>query len=334
MTDPRWHATTFRFRFQLGEWTFAARRFPVARLDAHFTELGSNADELHLPVDDFPDADCFIVLSQPIADKLPVVSQHEGTFRFAPHQYQHSCVKVEGDFETYLKAQFPKDRKKKFLYKVRKYCQHVGSDKPFRQYRTADELREFYRHAAALSARTYQGQLVNKGFDSEDVEQWARLAAEGKARGWLLFHGERVVAFVAGRELTPGVFLDDFIGYDPEYSDFGPGNMLHYFALEEAFRDKFCRLWDFGEGEGSHKTRFGNVHLSCADLYCFPRARPAAMALFAAQAGLHFASRGAVTALERLQLKDRIKKLLRGQASAAQATAAAPAVETGGGDSA
>ena len=330
MTDDRWIATTMRFRFQLGEWTFAARRLPIARLDAHFTDLGPDPDGLVLPLDGFAEADCFVVLSQPIAGPLPVVTQHQGTIRFAPHQYQHSCVRIEGDFEPYLKAQFPRDRKKKFLYKVRKFCQHVGSEQPFRQYRSEAEMREFYRHAAALSARTYQGKLLGKGFDAEDVDEWARDAAAGRARGWLLFHGERVVAFVAGRQQSPEVFLDEYIGYDPEYADFGPGNLLHYFALEQAFAERFCRLWDFGEGEGSHKSRFGNVHLSCADLFHFPPRRPAALALFASQAGLHFASRGAVLALERLQLKERLKKVLRGQAT----TAAAPAVDTGGGDSA
>lgn len=315
MIDTRWIDTSMRFRFQLGEWTFAARRRKVARLDAHFAELTDEPGHLELPLHRFPQADCFVVLSQPVQERLPVLMRHQGTIRFVPHQYQHSCVRVEGDFESYLKAQFPKDRKKKFLYKVRKFCQHVGSDQPFRQYRTADEMRTFYRHAAALSSHTYQGKLLGKGFGAESEEEWVREAAAGRARGWLLFHGDRPIAFIAGRELAPGVFLDDYIGYDPAYADFGPGNMLHYFALQQAFSERFCRLWDFGEGEGSHKARFGNLHRQCADLFHFPARRPTALALLASQAGLHFASRGAVHALERLQLKERVKKGLRDQAA-------------------
>jgi hypothetical protein len=321
----RWHQTTMRFRFQLGEWTFARRVLEVASLDAHFTELAASPESLALPLERFGDVWCYVVLSQPIGDKLPVLGTHQGTVRWAPHQYQHSAVKIEGDFEAYMKGQFPKDRTKKFRYKVRKLCQHVGNDKPWKQYRTPDEFREFWRHMDTLQNVGYQQKLLGKGLTDERAEQWAQ---SGSARGYLLFHGDKPIAYIAGRE-RDRIFYDEYIGYDPNYRDWSPGNVLQYFVLERVFADKDLLLWDFLEGEGQHKTMFGNVSQLCADLYFFPR-RPKAMALFASQAGLHFASRGAVEALDRLQLKDKVKRMLRGQPAAGGPAAEAT---TGGGES-
>lgn len=328
MTDARWHMTTMRFRWQVGEYTFARRTLDVAVIDDHFTTLGSDVDALALPLGQFDRAWCFAVMSHPIVDKLPILARQQGTIRWAPHQYLHSAVKIEGDFEAYMKQQFPKDRTKKFRYKVRKLLQHIGSDKPMRVYRSADEFREFYRHMNALQELGYQQKLLGKGLTDERLALWL----QGKVRGYLLFHGEKPVAYIAGRE-RDGIFYDEFIGYDPAYRDLSPGNVLQYLALERVFAEKDLRLWDFMEGEGQHKQMFGNVSQLCADLYFFPTT-PRSMALFASQAGLHFASRKAVETLERLHVKDRVKKLLRGQAGGAAAATDAPAAAaTGGGDS-
>lgn len=320
--DDRWHQTTMRFRFQLGEWTFARRMLDVAELQVHFTGLGADPDSLRLPLDRFADAWCYTVMSHPIADKLPVVGTHQGTLRWAPHQYRHFAVKIDGPFDAYFKEKFPGERGKKFRYKVRKLCKHVGSDKPMRQYRTAEEFREFYRHMVAVSQLGYQHKLLGIGLTEERLELWLR----GQVRGYLLFHGDKPIAYIAGRE-RDGIFYDELIGYDPAYRDFSPGNILQYLVLESVFADKDLALWDFMEGEGLHKAIFGNLAQPCADLYFFPP-RPKSMALFTSQAGLHFASRGAVGVLERFHLKDRVKKFLRGQAAAAD-----PAPATGGGDS-
>ena len=317
MTSDHWQATSMRFRFQLGEWTFAARRLPVAVLDAHFTELGADADSIDLPLGRFDDAWCYVVLSQPVPERLPIVATHQGTVRLATHQYNHSVVRIEGDFESYMKGQFPKDRTKKFRYKVRKLCQHLGADKPWREYRTADQFREFYRHMSALQDLGYQQKLLGKGLSPAGAEEWAQ---SGQARGYALFHGDKPIAYIAGR-LKGGVFYDEYIGYDPSYRDWSPGNVLQYFVLEKVFADKDVALWDFLEGEGQHKTMFGNVARQCADLFFFPRT-PKSLALFASQAGLHFASRGMVGALDRLHLKERVKRMLRGQPAPAAAAAA------------
>jgi hypothetical protein len=263
-----WRRTTLRFRFQLGEWTLASRRIHAAVLARHFLELGG-LEELAPPRDDFADCACFAVMSQPVAGRLPLVAWQSGLLRYAPHQYEHAVVLFEGDFERYLKTQFPRERKRKLQYQVRRLCQHVGSDAPVRDYRSEAELREFYRLATALSARTYQMKLLGRGLANEPVEQWARLASRGGARGWILMHGERPIAFIAGR-VRGGVFEDEYIGYDPAYARLGPGNVLQYLVLEQLFAERSYRVWDFGEGEGLHKSRFANLCVPCADLYYFP----------------------------------------------------------------
>lgn len=306
--DGSWRRTSFRFRLQLGEWTFAAYHAPTVVRGDHFLELGP-LDELKLPRDQFADCACFVVLSQPVERRLPLLSRHQGLWRYAPHQYEHAIVRLQGSFESYLQAQFPGERKKKLQYQVRRLCQKVGNDQPVREYRGEAEFRRFYRLATALSERTYQMRLLGRGLADESVDEWAALAARDQARGWILFHDARPIAFIAGR--TRGdVFEDEYIGYDPEYAKLGPGTVLHYLVLQRLFAEGRFSAWDFGEGEALHKERFANLLVPCADLYFFPP-RAESLALLTSQASLHLASRGAVTLLDRLHLKGRIKSLLR-----------------------
>lgn len=302
-----WTRTTMRFRFQIGEWTFAARRLPIAVPDKYFLQLGEAAS-ITLP-QGFDDCICYVILSQPLSKRLPLLSWHAGMLRYAPHQYEHAIVIFDSDFETYLSTQFPRDRKKKLLYLVRRLCRHLGSDAPVRDYRSEAEFHEFHRMVTTLSSRTYQTRLLGRSIADERLDEWARLAGEGKARGWLLFHGERPIAFIAGR-VRGDIFDNEYIGYDPEYADFGPGNVLQYFVLKQLFAEKGYRVWDFGEGEGLHKSRFANRRVPCGDLYYFPLRGPS-LALLTSQAALHIGSRSAVGALDRLHLKERVKRLLR-----------------------
>jgi hypothetical protein len=309
MSD-RWTETTFHFRFQLGEVAFAARAFPIARREGSFIDFAPAPDALELPRELDDRVVAYVVMSQPIGAPLPRVSLHRGTVRWAAHQYRHHYVRFAGTFDEYLKKQFSGQARNGLKRKVRKYCDQVKNQNPFREYRTPEELRVFYRHARQVSLRTYQEKLLGKGLPDGAEDEWAELAAQGIGRGYLLFDGDKPVAYMTG-ELRNGILLNDYQGFDPDYRNLSPGIVLQYLALQPLFANPDnVRIWDFGEGEGPHKELFATDSLLCADLFHFPR-RPRALALFAAEAGLHFASRGIVGVLDRYGLKERVKRLLR-----------------------
>ena len=70
------------------------------------------------------------------------------------------------------------------------------------------------------------------------------------------------------------------------------------------------RLFDYGQGEGTHKQTFSTDSVRCADLYYFRRSLRVGF-LVALHGGLDGLSRKVGAILQRLGLKSRIKKLFR-----------------------
>ena len=97
---------------------------------------------------------------------------------------------------------------------------------------------------------------------------------------------------------------------DPDASELSPGNVLQISILEWVFREKPCAYFDFGEGQSQYKEFYATDQVPCADLYFFPRDLRG-YALFGAQAGLHYLSRGIVMGLERAGVKEKVKGFLR-----------------------
>jgi CelD/BcsL family acetyltransferase involved in cellulose biosynthesis len=132
------------------------------------------------------------------------------------------------------------------------------------------------------------------------------------ARGYLLFHAEKPIAYIFC-PAQDGNLLYQFLGHDPEYERWSPGTVLQYLALESLFAEGRFRTFDFTEGEGAHKEFFANRSVLCADIYYF-RKSPKNYLIVGLHAGLYAASRGATRLLDRLGLKARIKKLIRSRA--------------------
>jgi hypothetical protein len=314
MTDEaRWVESEMGFRFLLGEVALATRVLPVAVRAGSFMEFAPAPDELELPRGLDGRVVAYVVMSQPVPGPLPKVSLHKGTIRFAPHQYAHQLVRFDGSFDDYLKQQFSGQARNGLKRKIRKYCDHAKDQNPWREYRSPDEVRQFYQLARQISARTYQEKLLHKGLPDGEEGKWAELARVGIGRGYLLFDQAKPVAYMTG-ELRNGVLLNDYQGFDPDYRNLSPGVVLQYFALQKIYGEPDgTRYWDFGEGEGTHKAFFANASLQCADVFHFPPTARA-LALFASQAGLHLASRGIVRLLDHYGLKERVKRVLRRRA--------------------
>ena len=110
-----------------------------------------------------------------------------------------------------------------------------------------------------------------------------------------------------------GVLLYDYLGYDPEYRDWSPGTILQLLALERIFAERCHRIFDFTEGEGSHKELFASGSRDCADIL-FLQATARNQLVVRSHAALATGSRGMVNVLEILKIKAAIKRLIRSRA--------------------
>jgi CelD/BcsL family acetyltransferase involved in cellulose biosynthesis len=251
-----------------------------------------------------------LVRSLPVAEPLPRLSWRAGFLRYVPSQYPRYYVALTGTFEQYL-GEFSGKTRNTLKRKIRKCGEAHGGDMVCTTHRTRSEMQEFMAIARPLAARTYQTRLLGRGMPEDDAftAEMLKLADADQVRGYLLKLGGRPAAFLLC-PIRNGCVVYDWLGYDPELSGHSPGTVLQYFALEKLFAEQGHLLFDFTEGEGEHKEFWSRAHTRCADVYYLkPTARH--LAVVAGHAALHSLSRTAVEALDRLGVKDRLKRAMR-----------------------
>jgi CelD/BcsL family acetyltransferase involved in cellulose biosynthesis len=206
-------------------------------------------------------------------------------------------------FEEYL-AKFSSKSRATLRAKARKFPD-------WRSYSSPDEMADFHRIARAISERTYQEKLHDAGLPASAafLDEARRLAAEDRVRAYLLFHEGRAVAYLYC-PVHDGVLVYEYLGYDPEFAKLSPGTALQYLALEKLFAEGRYRLFDFTQGEGSHKEYFSNGSVFCADIYWFPATLGNRLRV-RAHHGLDRFSGRVVALLDRMGLKERVKRWLR-----------------------
>jgi CelD/BcsL family acetyltransferase involved in cellulose biosynthesis len=145
---------------------------------------------------------------------------------------------------------------------------------------------------------------------TDDFLQTAQtLASRDSVRAYLLFLDGNPVSYLYC-PAENGVLLYQYLGYDPAYAALSPGTVLQLLALESLFAERRFAVFDFTEGEGQHKEMFSTANRLCADIYVInKRFAPATLTL--AHSATDKLSAIAGKALERLNLKSKIRKLVR-----------------------
>lgn len=308
----RYRVETVRFRYQFGEVQLAARDVPVAVDTSLFFDRAPDAGAFVPPPEVLKlGVPCVMVLSQPLVNPLPLVASTGPYVRFVPHQYRRSTVRLEGPFSDYL-ASMPADRRRKLLTKQRKYRDACGGELRVHVSRTAMELEHFHRLARPIATATYQERLFGKGLPGTRafLDDMRRRGTRGTARGYLLAGpGHSVAAYIYVVINGPLVTFEH-LGYDASLSKLSPGLVLQMAALDDLFDACAGKVFDFGEGDGQHKSTFGTELTPCADLYFFPKTLRG-LELFAGQALAHGVSRTAVQTLTRTGLRDQVKRFVR-----------------------
>ncbi len=226
--------------------------------------------DLQFPVDLPNDGSQVLIFpSIPLTgEKCPVLRIAGGRVYYSPTRFPHYIADLQGDFETYLNT-FGSKSKSTLKRKVRKFIDSAGPNY-FRQFKSAEEMKDFHVQARELSKRTYQETLLDHGLPDtpEFISGMVAMAEGNQVRAYILYSNNNAVAYLycPARE---GILYYDMLGYDPDFRALSPGTVLQYLAFEQLFDEKIFRTFDFEEGEGQHKSQFATRSIECYNLFVF-----------------------------------------------------------------
>jgi hypothetical protein len=248
--------------------------------------------------------------SQPIEARIPRITLSPERIRYAPSQYRRFHIDLDRPFADYLKK-FSGQRRSHLKRVVRNYGKFCGGEAPWREFRLAEEMPEFYRLARAVSRTTYQEKLVDAGLpeNEEFLYELVERAGRDAVRGYVLFHNDIPIAY----QYCPsegGVLIYERVGYNPEYASHSPGVILFFLCLEHLFRAGTYIRFDLGKGEYPYKEVFATGFELCADMYYF-RGTPTNLLLISTHAALDGIWRAMAQILDWLRLRQRLKKRIR-----------------------
>lgn len=212
------------------------------------------------------DADGFLITSLPAKLQTMLEAIHPNLRPFVRMRYQRHYASLQGGFDAYL-GQFSSKTRSTLRRKTRKLTERSGGELDFRSYSRADQIDEFYGHARAVSALTYQERLLGTGLPEgkEALAEMRSLAAAGAMRGWLLFLDGRPISYLYA-PADGDTLVYAYLGYDPAQADLSPGTVLQLEAMRELMEEHRFRVFDFTEGEGQHKRQFATGCVDCVDL--------------------------------------------------------------------
>jgi CelD/BcsL family acetyltransferase involved in cellulose biosynthesis len=125
--------------------------------------------------------------------------------------------------------------------------------------------------AEAVARKSYQ-RKIGVGFAASDfMRAWlVFLARAGWLRGYVLSLEGTPGAFWIGT-LRNGVFVSDYLAFDPAFADYAPGMYLMLKAIETLAGESSgpARQIDFGGGDGVYKQRLSNRAVEEAQVHIF-----------------------------------------------------------------
>jgi CelD/BcsL family acetyltransferase involved in cellulose biosynthesis len=208
----------------------------------------------------------YLITALPVAQAEALAASQPGLRPFVRQLYRRSYARLNSDFDTYLGGFSAKSRST-CRRKLRKFAEAAGGAIDLRCYRSEEEMLRFQELARAVSARSYQERLLGAGLPdgAEAIGEMRTLARSGRARGWLLFLGDRPVSYLwAPAEGETLIYAH--LGYDPDHADLSPGTVLQLEAMRQLMVERAFRLFDFTEGDGQHKRLFATDAVECIDL--------------------------------------------------------------------
>jgi hypothetical protein len=309
--EKQWERSSVPLRFQIGDILLGKAVLPLFRRSAGLDEWPLDIGETPEPPPGLDGADGYVVWSQPLARRLPVLSRRRGAILYAPRQYRRFSIHLSGVFEQYM-ASFSARTRSGLKRKLRKFAEVSGGLVDWREYRTPAQVAEFFPLAREVSSRTYQERRLKIGLPADPMFFETALALSRKdcVRAYILFLNGNPVSYLYCK-VRQQIVSYDHHGFDPAYAKLSPGTVLQMLALEALFGEQRFTTFDFTEGEGWHKERFSTASCLCGDVYVIRR-RVMPISLVMLHHAVNKTSASAGMMLDRVKLKSPLRRLVRG----------------------
>lgn len=133
------------------------------------------------------------------------------------------------------------------------------------------QIAEFLEVAHTISQRTWQSEKLGLRIHNNDSELrfFTTLATQQTLRSYLLFVDEKPAAFLIGTQHN-GLFSYEEVGYDREFADRSPGQVLLLQVLDDLLGDHPPRVFDFGGGTADYKQLFATTAFISGTLWLVP----------------------------------------------------------------
>jgi hypothetical protein len=225
--------------------------------------------------------------------------------------YKRRLIALPQTFDEYLK-QLGSRTRSDLNRNFRKLKEHVNNALLVKCYTDTLGVTEFLASAEVISKKTYQWNLLGRGL--RDLERFRSQLTSAAGRGWLrcyvLYCREQPVAFMVGY-LHRGRYYSTDIGYDPEWTSWSVGNVLHCEVVRDLIeKASSAKLFDFMGDRPTHDRLSNNVFEEEAAFYLFPKS----LGSTALYLSLRLTDKLSILLshiLETLHLKTRIRKLVR-----------------------
>jgi hypothetical protein len=309
---------TVRLPVRLGETIIWEQRLPALRLTADAQHgVRSELDALGL----------LAYVRRAAAGRMLVLSDaatNSPLYRAALNARQADFILTKNHPDAHLFHRFGASydeffgqRSSKHRNQLRKkekvFAERFGADFEFREYRAENEVAQFLAAAKAINRKTYQYRMFGESVDDDatSVASSVRAAAAGCFRSFVLWHGSQPICFVLGNQRADGTFEHRQTGFDPAFRDAAPGITTNILLLQRLYAADRPRIMDFGSGDSDYKRLFSNESRTTANPILLPRHARFMLAYLLYEASARF-NHAAVECLERLGVKDWIKRRLRG----------------------
>lgn len=307
----RWQYRAVPFKYQLSDITLLSLAIPLQVRSEKLADDTPAADRLAVPQEPLAEgSQGYFVRGLPIASAQEVITQAGGYLCYVPKQYQHCYIDLTKTFEEY-QAKFSSKTRSTINRKIKKFAEHCGGELKWKTYKSPEEITEYIGLARAVSKLTYQERLLDAGLpESEEfIRNALSMAAEGRVRAYILFHGDRPVSYLYC-PITDGVLTYAYVGYDPAYMDKSVGLVLQWLAVGQLYSEGGFRYFDFTDGQSDHKRLFSTHQRLCANVF-FVRKNLRNSLIIRSHNLMNSFSEATGVWMEKVGLKAKLKRILR-----------------------
>ncbi|HPF46161.1 MAG: GNAT family N-acetyltransferase [Alphaproteobacteria bacterium] len=305
-----WVTRNIGLPFWVGEICLFRKSFRLKAANIDFPNILPEDVQKIIPRHPIDDTDGFMLYSAPMNESHKILWKNDAYIFYVQQSFHRYFITLDEDYEEYMQ-QFSSKTRSTFRRKVRKFEEESGGTIDWRIYRSQEEMKEFHKIARDISKETYQEKLLNAGLPDDEgfYKHMMQHAERGTAFGFLLYLNGEAVSYLYS-PIYDGRMIYDHLGYLPEHSKLSPGIVLFLLVLEYLFETKPNPIFDFTEGQSEQKKQFSTNSIYCANLFCIENKFSNYFWLWLNNAINHL-SENVASFLDKIGLKDSIKKLLR-----------------------